>query len=226
MPADLALDIAAKLRVDGTVARGHLGLDVQEMTPALAQALALPRNSGALVVQVTAGGPAAAAGIMVGDVITAYDNVEVMHFTDLLRRVSFDSPGTQRSIGVWRFGAARLLHATLAQQRSAHAVLGPGPGPETMDGLGLGLSEMNGAQRVRLSETAGWQCVRPLGRRALPAFVPAIWSSRSTVHASSGSMISGRRYGVLATIGRPPCWSGATGGWPTSPCMRRLPRQF
>ena len=154
VPIDLALDIAAQLRVHGSVRRGYLGADVQEVTPALARAFALPRPVGALVTRVAPGSPAEAAGVRIGDIVTRYDGTTIGHFTDLLRKVSADAPAARRELALWRLGATQALQVTLAEQRAAPAALQPTPAPEAMHGLGLGLIELTATQRARLQAGA------------------------------------------------------------------------
>jgi serine protease Do len=77
IPINLAKHVVDELRSKGKVARGWLGVNVQDMTPALAQSFGLDHPSGALVVEVQPGGPAEKAGIERGDVITAYNGTPI-----------------------------------------------------------------------------------------------------------------------------------------------------
>lgn len=78
IPASLARDVMRQLLAYGEVRRGSLGLDTQDITPELADALALGKQvRGALVARIADGSPAQQAGIKVGDVITALDDQHV-----------------------------------------------------------------------------------------------------------------------------------------------------
>src|SRR5687767_2155091 len=68
IPIDVALDIQKQLREKGRVARGRIGVVIQEVTRDLAQSFGLDRPRGALVASVDKDGPAANAGIQPGDV--------------------------------------------------------------------------------------------------------------------------------------------------------------
>lgn len=71
VPSNLARHVVAGLVADGRVARGFLGLTVQDLTPALAKHFAA--GQGALVADVVRGGPADRAGLRPGDIVTAFD---------------------------------------------------------------------------------------------------------------------------------------------------------
>src|SRR5208282_815567 len=72
IPANLAKPVIAQLRAAGRVTRGWLGVQIQPVTPELADALGLERARGALVSDVLPKSPASAAGLQVGDVILAH----------------------------------------------------------------------------------------------------------------------------------------------------------
>jgi membrane-associated protease RseP (regulator of RpoE activity) len=69
------------------VRRGHLGVELVEITPELREHFGAPRDAGVLVARVTADGPAAKAGVRVGDVITAVDGQKIGDDTDLRRQI-------------------------------------------------------------------------------------------------------------------------------------------
>jgi serine protease Do len=62
-----------QLKTHGRVRRGTIGVLVQSITPVLAEALQLPQDSGAFVADVDADGPAAKAGLRIGDIVVALD---------------------------------------------------------------------------------------------------------------------------------------------------------
>ena len=78
----------------GKVVRGYLGLLPQDITPAMAQALHSNQTQGVLIGDVTAGAPAAAAGLQRGDVILDLNGQKVEDSNQLRMRVSMTPPGT------------------------------------------------------------------------------------------------------------------------------------
>ncbi|MGD9903507.1 MAG: trypsin-like peptidase domain-containing protein [Vicinamibacterales bacterium] len=72
-PSNIVRTVYDQLRQYGRVRRGSIGTVVQSITAVMARALALPRESGAIVADVDPAGPAAAAGLRVGDIVVSLD---------------------------------------------------------------------------------------------------------------------------------------------------------
>ncbi len=99
--------------------RGFLGVGLRELTPELQAHFGAPEGSGVLVASVSDDSPAAAAGIRVGDVITAVDGLAVDSARDLSREIRH-RPGDSVAIEIYRDGARRQITAALAA-RETHA---------------------------------------------------------------------------------------------------------
>ena len=69
IPSNMVSTIYTQLRKEGHVHRGRIGIYVETITPALAEGLALGRDWGVLVGDVTPEGPADKAGVKVGDMV-------------------------------------------------------------------------------------------------------------------------------------------------------------
>jgi serine protease Do len=78
----MAKDILPQLK-KGRVVRGWLGVLIQKITPELKEKLKLKDEKGALVADVTSGGPAEKAGILRGDVIISFDGKEIKEMNEL-----------------------------------------------------------------------------------------------------------------------------------------------
>lgn len=72
-PSNIVSTVYEQLKTRGHVRRGTIGAAVQSITPALASALTLPTESGAIVADLDSDGPAARAGLRRGDVVIALD---------------------------------------------------------------------------------------------------------------------------------------------------------
>ena len=83
IPVNLAKDELPDLEQKGKVTRGWLGVMIQKITPEIADSLGLTDATGALVADVMKDGPAAEAGIKVGDVIVEFDGHAVKDSTEL-----------------------------------------------------------------------------------------------------------------------------------------------
>ena len=85
--ADTAKRVITQLREKGSATRGWFGVQIQRVSPEIAESLGLEKAAGALVSEPQPNSPAAKAGIESGDVITAVDDNTVSDARDLARRI-------------------------------------------------------------------------------------------------------------------------------------------
>jgi serine protease Do len=97
------------------VVRGWLGVLVQEVTPELAESFDLPEAQGALVADVTPGGPAEKAGVHRGDVIVSFNGRPVENWSDLPAMVAETPVGSQVKVVVFRDGRKKTIPVTLGE---------------------------------------------------------------------------------------------------------------
>ena len=116
IPIDVAMDVANQLRASGKVARGRIGVVIQEMTLDLAETLGLSKASGALISSVEKGGAADKAGIQVSDVVLKFADNMITSSADLPRIVAATRPGTQVTVKLWRKGQSHEVHLTLGER--------------------------------------------------------------------------------------------------------------
>jgi serine protease Do len=107
IPAATAVDIADQLLEDGTATHPYLGVSLGRLTPQIRQALGVAVESGALVLGVEGGGPAASAGVQPGDVIVGLADDEVGSVEDLLGALRDIEPGQQVPLTLMRGGERR-----------------------------------------------------------------------------------------------------------------------
>jgi len=136
VPSRNARAIAEQLIRTGRVERGHIGVRLQELTPALAQALGRPDDKGVLIASVDPGGPAERSGIRVGDVVTQFNGSPVEGGRDLSRVVAAAKPGTQATLTVFRSGQTQQLSIDVGQRPNT----GTGQAPLEAFGRRLGLA--------------------------------------------------------------------------------------
>jgi serine protease Do len=114
IPSNMAQEIMARLVTDGRVVRGYLGVGIQPLVPAAAQALGLDAaTSGVLVNAVEPGSAADGAGLRTGDVITAIDEERVGDVDTLRRIVAMKGAHQDIAVKVQRRGTQKALRATL-----------------------------------------------------------------------------------------------------------------
>src|SRR5262249_6345631 len=104
--------------------RGWLGVRIQEVTDDIAEGVGLKETKGALVAGVTEKGPAAEAGILVGDVILEFDGQPVNAMHELPRMVADEHIGKEVQIKILRKGKEQTVTVKLGRLEDASAVLG------------------------------------------------------------------------------------------------------
>ncbi len=111
---DTARDVVMDLIRDGRVRRSAIGIRGQDtrFPPALSRALGLAQAQGVLVAELLPGGAAAAAGVVEGDIVVAFDGHGVHGIRDLLRALRGDAIGRRSTLTVIREGRLRELHVT------------------------------------------------------------------------------------------------------------------
>ena len=113
-----AKPIADELVASGRVAHPFLGIEYQALTPAIAARLGTPVRSGALVVSVVPGTPAAQAGLRRGDVITAVNDRELQGESALAEALNRHRPGDSLTLTVSRDGETLKMNVTLTERPS------------------------------------------------------------------------------------------------------------
>ncbi|HPC74537.1 MAG TPA: Do family serine endopeptidase [Syntrophales bacterium] len=115
VPSNIAWAVVAQLKNKGRVVRGWIGVSTQTVTSDLASALGLKEPKGALVSDVTTGGPAAAAGMKRGDVILAFNGKEIKTVFDLPRWVADAPIGKAAPVRIVRDKKEITLRVTVAE---------------------------------------------------------------------------------------------------------------
>ncbi len=155
IPIDVAVDVKNQLVATGRVQRGRIGVAIQEVNQALADSFELSRPRGALVSEVVAGGPAAAAGLEPGDVILAVDGKAIERSSELPPLIAAIKPGKQATLAVWRNKSEKKLRVKVGELEDEPVVAARGtPGDGDTGKLGLAVRPLTGDERERL-DTAG-----------------------------------------------------------------------
>jgi serine protease Do len=116
IPINMAKRTMESLIKTGKVTRGYLGVTIGPVTPELAQEFKVPDTSGALVQDVTRGGPADKAGLKPGDVIRKFDGRPINDSSDLLAMAASVNPGSTVSLDVLRNGKPMDVKVKLDQR--------------------------------------------------------------------------------------------------------------
>ncbi len=154
-PIQLAKSVLEQLKVKGKVTRGWLGVYIQRLTPEAAENLGISGRRGALVSDVTSGGPAEKAGIRSGDVIIAFDGKEIKDEHDLPQAVASTKPGKTLDVRLVRGGKEMTVAVTIAEMEGEPGK--PAGGHELSKNLGLTVQDITPeiAQRLETENTKG-----------------------------------------------------------------------
>lgn len=104
--------------------RGFLGIEITELTPELRAHFGTPQEAGVLVASVLEDGPAAAAGVRVGDVITAIDGETVKSTWDVQSRIGSLDEGDLAAIELIRDGELQTVNATVEERQRPQVDVG------------------------------------------------------------------------------------------------------
>ncbi|WP_018873893.1 DegQ family serine endoprotease [Thioalkalivibrio sp. ALJ16] len=118
IPANMASQVRDHLLAEGRVERGALGVEMQDLTPALAQAFGLDVTQGAVITRVTRASAAERAGLMPGDIVLRVEGQTVRSAADLRNRLGLLRAGSQVRLDVLRDGAEQTLVARLDRPES------------------------------------------------------------------------------------------------------------
>ncbi|HEY0719795.1 MAG TPA: DegQ family serine endoprotease [Gammaproteobacteria bacterium] len=118
IPTNMAREVMSQLVQHGEVRRGALGAQAQDLTPELANAFDLKEQRGAVVTQVTAGSPAAKAGLKAGDIITSVNGKPVHDSSDVRNIVGMLRIGQQVDMQVKRDGKVKNIVAVVEEPKA------------------------------------------------------------------------------------------------------------
>ncbi|MGB7291007.1 MAG: DegQ family serine endoprotease [Thermodesulfobacteriota bacterium] len=115
IPANLVSHVVDQIKTNGKAIHGWLGVMVQPITPEIAEGMKLSELKGALVADVSPGGPADKAGIKRGDVIVALNGKKVDTVSELTNSVGVVQPGTKEDLKLVRDGVEREVSVKIGE---------------------------------------------------------------------------------------------------------------
>jgi serine protease Do len=191
VPSNVAKQVVNQLESHGKVSRGWLGVQIQEVTPAIAASLGLKGEHGALVAVVTPNSPGGEAGIKQGDVILSFNGAEVRQLRDLPRLVAAATPGSTATLDVWRNGQSTEVQVKLGdapENPQIAAAEAQSPRQDRAEAAGLHLAPLTGDLRRELH----------LGRDVQGVVITAVDDG------SAADAVGLRRGDVLVSINQQP----------------------
>jgi serine protease Do len=142
IPSDLASHVMTSLIACGHVTRGYLGVQIQNVTPTLADEFKLKENTGAIVSDVVPDSPAAKAGFKDGDVVVSFNGKKVADSGHLQLAVADAKPGSTVPVEILRNGEKQTLNVTVQslpnKEQLANNNSNNGEDNGTLNGVGVG----------------------------------------------------------------------------------------
>ena len=152
IPMDVVMNIVEQIKLKGKASHGWLGVQIQDVTRELAESFGMKKPQGALVAKVIPGGPAEAAGVQIGDVITEFNGQLIDHSADLPPMVGITPINNEATLKLIRQGENRTLHFNVGllpeEEDKLAAAKSPIKSPENQ--LGITVSELTDEQRQLL----------------------------------------------------------------------------
>ena len=155
IPSNQVEDIVEEIKDHGSVDRGWLGVQLQDIDEKLAAGLGLEASRGTLVADVVDDSPADRAGIEAGDVILGFEDRDIEDSRELSKLVGSSDSGDEVALEIWRGSDLIELDVTLGNMQSSATVAGK---KQELDDLGLALAPLSDELRSRLgidAETTG-----------------------------------------------------------------------
>ncbi|HEM7890104.1 MULTISPECIES: Do family serine endopeptidase [Burkholderia] len=125
IPVSTARTVLESIITTGSVTRGWIGVEPQDVTPEIAESFGLQQKSGAIVAGVLQGGPADKAGIKPGDILVSVNGEDITDTTKLLNTVAQIKPGTPTKVHVVRKGKEFDMNVVIGKR--------PPPPKQTLD---------------------------------------------------------------------------------------------
>lgn len=116
IPGKFAIEVMQQLIQHGRVIRGWLGIEVQDITPELAESFRLKSTQGVIVAGILRNGPAAQAGLRPGDIIIKLDDMEIENSRQVMNAIAKIKPDDEIKIEIMRQGKAMTLEGSVGQR--------------------------------------------------------------------------------------------------------------
>jgi serine protease DegS len=116
IPTSIAKIVMTQIIEHGEAIRGWLGIEIQTLTPELAESFGIPGGSGLVIAGVLPNGPAARAGLQPGDIITRINDQPVADARSALNLIAQSVPGTTIQLKGLRNGKTLEVKATVSKR--------------------------------------------------------------------------------------------------------------
>ncbi|WP_296228775.1 Do family serine endopeptidase [Ralstonia sp. UBA689] len=130
IPVSVAKQVMESIISTGSVVRGWIGVEPQDVTPEIAESFGLSRKNGALIAAVVQGGPADRGGVRPGDILTSVNGESIPDTTALLNSIAQLKPGAEAKVAVSRKGKSVELTVVVGKRPAPTRRNVPMPSPD------------------------------------------------------------------------------------------------
>lgn len=116
IPASIAKQVMEQIAVSGSVTRGWIGIEAQDITPELAESFKLTQARGSLIAGVLRGSPADLAGLKAGDVLLAINDKEVSDSSSMLNLIAVLKPNEKAVLKIARAEKEIKINVTIGKR--------------------------------------------------------------------------------------------------------------
>ena len=152
IPINMVMNVVDQLKDSGRVARGWLGVLIQDVTRELAESFGMDKPRGALVAKVLPDSPAEKAGFQVGDVVIKFDGKKIVRSSNLPPVVGMTPVGKNVKVEILRNGKSRKLTVNLGELPDEDTKIATAPTPKAAEDnkLNIVVSDLTAEQRKSL----------------------------------------------------------------------------
>jgi len=162
IPIDMAMQVVEQLKDGGKVARGWLGVLIQDVTRELAESFGMDKPRGALVAKVLKDSPAEKAGLEVGDIITRFNGKPVVRSSNLPPLVGISPVGEKVKVEILRKGKVKDIKVTLGELPDEAIQVAGEPSTTNETRLNITVMDLTAEQRKKLEIKDGGVIVQKI----------------------------------------------------------------
>ncbi len=120
IPVNLAKQVMEQIVRQGSVTRGWLGVEAQDLSPELAESFAYNNLNGALITGILRNGPADQAGVLPGDILLEINGRTVINGSAMLNLIASLKPGSPATLKVFRKKGVITLQGKVGRRPTPH----------------------------------------------------------------------------------------------------------
>lgn len=165
IPMDVVMNVVDQLKTKGSVSRGWLGVQIQDVTRELAESFGMKRPVGALIAKIIAQSPAEAADLQIGDIIIDFNGQKIETSGDLPPLVGMSPINEKSKLTVIRQGDKKVISVKiglLPEEDAQQAATKAAPKPDNR--LGINVSNLSEEQREQTQVMKNGVLVQNVGK--------------------------------------------------------------